>query len=86
VTSISNARDAVYLVQLAAREIVSDVTLDELLEGRDALTRVLEEDSVPKAARFGVRVKRGGDGRSIRFPSHGLSSRFNRRLRRVCWR
>ncbi len=61
VTSISNVRDAVYLVvQLAARQFVSGVTLDELLEGRDALTRFLEEDSVPKAARLGVRIERVG--------------------------
>jgi hypothetical protein len=36
------------------------VTLDELLEGRDAMTRFLEEDAVPKASRFGVRVERVG--------------------------
>ena len=61
VTSVSNVRDAVYLVvQLAARQFVSGVSLDELLEGRDALTRYLEEDAVPKAARFGVRVERVG--------------------------
>ena len=38
-----DVRDAVYLaVQLAAREYVAGMTLDELLEGRDALTRYLE--------------------------------------------
>ena len=53
--------DAVYLVvQLAAREFVAGVTLDELLEGRDAMTRFLEEDSVPKAMRFGVHIERVG--------------------------
>src|SRR4029453_5748669 len=54
-------RDSVYLVvQLAARQFVSGVTLDELLEGRDTMTRFLEEDSVPKAMRFGVRIDRVG--------------------------
>ncbi len=61
VTSVANVRDAVYLiVQLAARQFVAGVTLDELLEGRDAMTRYLEEDAVPKASRFGVRVERVG--------------------------
>jgi regulator of protease activity HflC (stomatin/prohibitin superfamily) len=51
----------VYLaVQLAARDYVAGVTLDELLGGRDALTRFLEHDVSPKAARFGVRVDRVG--------------------------
>ena len=31
-----------------------------LLEGRDAMTRFLEEDSIPKTLRFGVRVERVG--------------------------
>ena len=58
---LQSVRDFVYLaVQLAARECVAGVTLDELLEGRDALTRFLETDVVPKAARFGVRVERVG--------------------------
>jgi regulator of protease activity HflC (stomatin/prohibitin superfamily) len=57
----SNVKDAIYLVvQLAARQFVSGVTLDELLEGRDAMTRFLEEDAMPKALRFGVRVERVG--------------------------
>jgi regulator of protease activity HflC (stomatin/prohibitin superfamily) len=57
----SNVKDAVYLVvQLAARQFVSGVTLDELLEGRDAMTRFLEEDAVPKSLRFGVRIERVG--------------------------
>jgi len=59
--SVTSVRDSVYLVvQLAARQFVSGVTLDELLEGRDAMTRFLEEDSVPKAMRFGVRIERVG--------------------------
>jgi regulator of protease activity HflC (stomatin/prohibitin superfamily) len=58
---VANVRDSVYLAaQLALREYVGGVTLDELLEGRDALTRFLEADVVPKAARFGVRVDRVG--------------------------
>jgi regulator of protease activity HflC (stomatin/prohibitin superfamily) len=58
---VTNARDSVYLAaQLALREYVGGVTLDELLEGREALTRFLETDVVPKAARFGVRVDRVG--------------------------
>ena len=58
---VVNVRDSVYLAaQLALREYVGGVTLDELLEGRDALTRFLDADVVPKAARFGVRVDRVG--------------------------
>ncbi len=61
VTGVANVKDAVYLlVQLAARQFVSGVTLDELLEGRDAMTRFLEEDAMPKAATFGVRIERVG--------------------------
>ncbi len=61
VTSVANVRDAIYLiVQLAAREFVAGVSLDELLEGRDSMARFLEEDAVPKARRFGVRVERVG--------------------------
>ena len=57
----SNVRDAVYLaVQLAARDYVSGVSLDELLEGRDAMTQYLETASVPKAAKLGVRIERVG--------------------------
>lgn len=36
------------------------MTLDELLEGRDALTRYLEAQVVPRAEMFGVRVQRVG--------------------------
>jgi regulator of protease activity HflC (stomatin/prohibitin superfamily) len=58
---LANLRDSVYLaVQLAARDYVAGVTLDQLLEGREALTRYLEQDVVPKAARFGARVERVG--------------------------
>jgi len=60
-TRVGSVRDAVYLVvQLAAREFVAGVTLDELLEGRDAMTRFLEADAAEKVARFGVRVERVG--------------------------
>lgn len=59
--AVANVRDAIYLlVQLASREFVSGVTLDELLAGRDAMTRFLGEDAAPKALRFGVRVERVG--------------------------
>lgn len=58
---LASVRDFVYsAAQLAARQYVAGVTLDELLEGRDALTRFLESDVVPKAAVFGVRVERVG--------------------------
>ena len=58
---LPNVRDFVYLAaQLAARAYVGGVTLDELLEGRDALTRYLEEDVAPKAKALGVRVERVG--------------------------
>ena len=59
--AVANVRDAVYLlVQLASREFVSGVTLDELLGGRDAMTRFLEGDVTAKARRLGVRVDRVG--------------------------
>jgi len=59
--AVQDARDAIYLlVQLAARQYVASVTLDELLEGRDAMTRFLEHETTAKAARFGVRIERLG--------------------------
>jgi regulator of protease activity HflC (stomatin/prohibitin superfamily) len=59
--AVASAKDSVYLlVQLAAREYLSGVTLDQLLEGRDAMTRYLEQHVVPEALRFGVRVERVG--------------------------
>ncbi|MCA9527308.1 MAG: hypothetical protein KC549_13545, partial [Myxococcales bacterium] len=48
------------LVQLALREFVAGVTLDELLEGRDALTRFLENRVGPDAEVIGIRVHRVG--------------------------
>lgn len=54
---IENVRDAVYTaVQLAARAYVAGVSLDDLLEGREAFTRFLAQEVVPKAKAFGVRV------------------------------
>ena len=61
VHAVADVKDAVYLaVQLAAREFVAGVTLDELLEGRDALTRYLEGAGMPRAEAFGVRIERVG--------------------------
>jgi regulator of protease activity HflC (stomatin/prohibitin superfamily) len=54
---VESVRDSVYTaVQLAARSYVASVTLDELLEGRDAFTRFLTQEVVPKAKALGVRV------------------------------
>ena len=54
---VDNVRDAVYTaVQLAARGYVAGVTLDELLEGRDAFSRFLVQEVLPKARAFGVRI------------------------------
>ncbi len=59
--AVASVKDALYLiVQLAARDFMASVTLDELLAGRDTMTRFLHEDATPKAARFGVRVERVG--------------------------
>lgn len=61
VHAVADVKDALYLaVQLAARAFVAGVTLDELLEGRDTLTRYLEAQVVPRAETFGVRVHRVG--------------------------
>lgn len=54
-------RDAVYLLtQLVARDYVSSVTLDELLEGRDAMRHYLEEHIAPKARDLGLSITRVG--------------------------
>jgi regulator of protease activity HflC (stomatin/prohibitin superfamily) len=59
--AVANVRDAIYLaVQLAAREYVAGVTLDELLEARDAMTLWLEARVRPQAQGFGVDVQRVG--------------------------
>ena len=61
VHAVADVKEALYLaVQLAAREYIAGVTLDELLEGRDALTRYLETQVAPRAETFGVRVHRVG--------------------------
>ncbi len=61
VHTVADVKYALYLaVQLAAREYVAGVTLDELLEGRDALTRYLEAQVLPRAEAFGVRLHRVG--------------------------
>ncbi len=58
---VASAKDTLYaLVQLAARDYVAGVTLDELLGGRDAMTKALEEATTGKARSFGVRVERVG--------------------------
>jgi regulator of protease activity HflC (stomatin/prohibitin superfamily) len=54
---VENVSAALYTaVQLAARGYVASVTLDELLEGRDAFARFLTQEVVPKAKAFGARV------------------------------
>ncbi len=59
--AVAEVRDSVYLiVQLAARDYLASVTLDRLLEGRDEMTRFLEEQAIPKVAAFGVRLDRVG--------------------------
>ncbi len=58
---VSDPEAALYsLVQLAVREYVAGVTLDELLSGRDEMARFLERRTVPEAERFGVRVESVG--------------------------
>lgn len=59
--SVGSVRDTLYLaLQLAAREHVGSVTLDELLEGRDRLTQYLESEVTPRAKAIGVRIERLG--------------------------
>jgi hypothetical protein len=59
--TVADVQAALYLaVQLAAREFVAGVTLDQLLEGRDELTRWLESQVVPRARQYGVEVARVG--------------------------
>ncbi|MEM9874540.1 MAG: SPFH domain-containing protein, partial [Myxococcota bacterium] len=58
---VSTPRDAVYLmVQLAARAYVAGVTLDELLEGREALNAYLAQATAMPAEEIGVRVETVG--------------------------
>src|SRR5205823_12355121 len=47
-------------VQLAARDYVAGVTLDQLLEGRDAMTKFLEAQVAPRAQLIGLAVQRIG--------------------------
>jgi regulator of protease activity HflC (stomatin/prohibitin superfamily) len=61
VHAVADVKEALYLmIQLAARDYVAGVTLDELLEGRDAMTRYLEHLVVPQARQYGVAVRRVG--------------------------
>ncbi len=58
---VSDPEAALYtLVQLAVREYVAGVTLDELLEGRDEMARFLAQRTVTEAERFGVRIESVG--------------------------
>jgi regulator of protease activity HflC (stomatin/prohibitin superfamily) len=58
VSTVDHARDTIYLAaQLAARDYVAGVTLDELLEGRDDMTRFLMEAVGPKAKAIGALVE-----------------------------
>ena len=55
--TIANPETALYAIaQLALRDFVAGVTLDELLEGRDALSRYLQGQTETEALRFGIRV------------------------------
>jgi len=59
--TVADVEAALYLaVQLAAREYVAGVTLDELLEGKGALNAFLEAQVAPRAEQFGVRLHRVG--------------------------
>jgi regulator of protease activity HflC (stomatin/prohibitin superfamily) len=59
--AVADLKDALYLeVQLAARDHVGAVTLDELLEGREAFTRYLEGRLGPRGRELGVNVTRVG--------------------------
>lgn len=56
--TVTDVRDALYVaVQLAVRDYVAGVTLDALLEGRDALTRYLEDETAERARALGVRLE-----------------------------
>ncbi len=58
---VTSVRDSVYVAaQLAARDYVAGVTLDALLEGRDALTRAMIAQVLPVAEGIGVRVEHIG--------------------------
>ncbi len=55
---VSDLDATVYLAaQLAARDYVSSVTLDQLLEGRDAFNAALTASVVPQLERVGLRIE-----------------------------
>ncbi len=57
----ANPAEALYLaVQLAARDYVASVTLDELLEGRTAFTEYLDRQVRPLAESWGLRLEQLG--------------------------
>lgn len=57
----ASVRDSLYMaVQLAARDFVASMTLDELLESRDQMTRSLADVVLPTAGQLGVRIERVG--------------------------
>jgi len=61
VHAVADVRASLYLmVQLAVRDYVAGVTLDELLEGRDAMNAYLADKIGPEAETIGVTVKRVG--------------------------
>jgi regulator of protease activity HflC (stomatin/prohibitin superfamily) len=61
VHAVADVKDALYLaVQLAARQYVAGVTLDELLEGKGALDAFLEAQVRPRAEELGLRIDRVG--------------------------
>ncbi|MES1157558.1 MAG: slipin family protein, partial [Haliangium ochraceum] len=61
VHAVADVKEALYLaVQLAARQYVAGVTLDELLEGKGALDAFLEAQVRPRAEELGVRIDRVG--------------------------
>jgi hypothetical protein len=60
-TKATDARDTLYLmIQLVARDYVAGVSLDELLEGRNAMTQYLFEEITPRAKATGLHVERVG--------------------------
>jgi regulator of protease activity HflC (stomatin/prohibitin superfamily) len=57
----TSVRDSLYVAaQLAARDFVAGVTLDELLEGRDRMTQTLADAVLPTAVQLGARLERVG--------------------------
>lgn len=61
VHAVTDLEQSVYvMVQLVARDYVASVTLDQLLEGRDAMNRYLNEVIAPQATELGVVVRRVG--------------------------